>query len=665
MNTLQFLGEFKHIASAPEGVQRLRQMIYNLAITGDLTRQLADDGDAKSLLRTIETKKARLIDEKRFKRSPKLENQPLLLPTNINLPNSWCWSRLVDIGEISPKNESADDTLASFIPMGGVPQSHSGKLGAEQRLWGEIKKGFTQFADGDVVLAKITPCFENGKAAVIAGLTNGIGAGTTELHVVRPLYEFIVPDYIYIFLRSPYFAAEGQSKMTGTAGQKRLPTEYFATRPFPLPPISEQRRIVAKVDELMEVCDKLEAQQQEREIKCEFTRTRVFQALGRATTRTELHTAWLRVGAHAPLLSDTPESIQSYRAAILDLAMSGWLLAPEQRAPSTGFMLLEEIAQSRAAWAQNTEGQEQKEAIGMQKKVRKQRAVIPSVGLPKHWTWGSLLQISQAVVDCHNKTAPYVSDGIHLVRTTDIRRARMDLTHAKKISPDTYAYWARRLPPKAGDVFFTREAPMGEAAIVPEGEKVCLGQRTILIRLFSKLFNNRFLIYAIYSPSFQERMVKNAIGMTVKHLRVGGVEDLMVPVPPKEEQDRIVAVVDALFAHCDQLETQIATRRDTASDLAKASVEVITGIRIEDQDKMKAPKRELVSNLHIGDSPRHREQAPLTAILIRNQGELSAKALWGSSGLEIDAFYQQLKTEMANGWIVQPHAAYMKEVETA
>ena len=80
---------------------------------------------------------------------------------------------------------------------------------------------------------------------------------------------------------------------------------------------------------------------------------------------------------------------------------------------------------------------------------------------------------------------------------------------------------------------------------------------------------------------------------------------------------------------------------------------------------MKAPKTELVSNLRIAVSPTTREQAPLAAILVRHQGELSAKALWGSSGLKIDAFYQQLKTEMAQGWIVQPEAAYMKERETA
>lgn len=85
---------------------------------------------------------------------------------------------------------------------------------------------------------------------------------------------------------------------------------------------------------------------------------------------------------------------------------------------------------------------------------------------------------------------------------------------------------------------------MGEAAIVPEGEKVCLGQRSMLVRLYHDLFNNRFLLYVMQSPSFQSRMIESAIGMTVKHLRVGGVEDLVVPVPPKSEQDRIVSIID-------------------------------------------------------------------------------------------------------------------------
>jgi type I restriction enzyme S subunit len=99
--------------------------------------------------------------------------------------------------------------------------------------------------------------------------------------------------------------------------------------------------------------------------------------------------------------------------------------------------------------------------------------------------------------------------------------------------------------------------------------------------------------------------------------------------------------------------------------LATAAVASITGIRIEDKKKMKAPKTELISTLRIGISPTNGEQAPLAAILVKNNGELPAKALWNSSRLDIDAFYQQLKTEMAKGWIVQPEVAYMKEVEAS
>ena len=89
----------------------------------------------------------------------------------------------------------------------------------EVRRWGEIKRGYTHFAEGDVGLAKITPCFENGKSAVFRYLTGGIGSGTTELHIVRPL--FVDPDYILIFLKCAHFIEGGIPKMTGTAGQKR------------------------------------------------------------------------------------------------------------------------------------------------------------------------------------------------------------------------------------------------------------------------------------------------------------------------------------------------------------------------------------------------------------------------------------------------------------
>lgn len=307
MDAKQFLAEFGHIASAPEGVKRLREMIYNLAITGDLTAQLPEDGNAQILLEEIEQERQRRIKAKEFKRTAKLESEQLDIPTNIKLPDTWKWTRLLDLGEISPRNEAKDDALAAFIPMSGVPQLHKGKLVSDLQKWGEVKKGFTHFANGDVVLAKITPCFENGKAAVISGLENdqGIGAGTTELHVFRPIHPDINPDYIYIFLRSPFFAVKGEQSMTGTAGQKRLPTEYFATRALPIPPTAEQARIVAKVDELMALCDRLDAQQEEKRTSCTKARDVAIQELVNSESSHALQEAWYRIQANLTHLLDS------------------------------------------------------------------------------------------------------------------------------------------------------------------------------------------------------------------------------------------------------------------------------------------------------------------------------------------------------------------------
>ncbi|HXO37613.1 MAG TPA: restriction endonuclease subunit S, partial [Candidatus Acidoferrum sp.] len=182
-----------------------------------------------------------------------------------DIPANWRWSQLAEIGFINPRNIAGDAIQSSFVPMPLISSEYGVANTHEVKPWGEIKSGFRHFAEGDVGLAKITPCFENGKSTIFRGLTGGIGAGTTELHVVRPVIASA--DYVLIFLKCPHFVESGISKMTGTAGQKRVPTEYFAYSPFPLPPLAEQHRIVAKVDELMALCDRLDTAQREREIQ--------------------------------------------------------------------------------------------------------------------------------------------------------------------------------------------------------------------------------------------------------------------------------------------------------------------------------------------------------------------------------------------------------------
>jgi type I restriction enzyme S subunit len=143
------------------------------------------------------------------------------------------------------------------------------------------------------------------------------------------------------------------------------------------------------------------------------------------------------------------------------------------------------------------------------------------------------------------------------------------------------------------------------------------------------------------------------------------VGSIPIPLPPQQVQDRIVEALRYYTALCESLAADVKDARNLAESLATTAVASITGIRSEEKRKMKAPKTELVSTLRIGVSPTNKEQAPLVTILVKNNSELSAKTLWNVSGLEIDDFYRQLKTEMVRGWIVQPEIAYMKEVEAS
>ena len=242
----------------PRNVAELRQVILQLAVQGQLVPQDPADEPASELLKRIRAEKRRLVKERVLNDAkPSL---PLGLPElPYTLPESWVWSRLEEAGVINPRNDVDDDLTASFIPMAlindGVGSGHT----AQEAIWREIKKGFTHFAEGDVGIAKITPCFQNRKSTVFRGLANGIGAGTTELHIFRPLAGTVLPEYVLAFVQTPQFIENGKASMTGTAGQQRVPRSYVEEAPFPLPPLAEQRRIVAKVDQLMRLCDALEA----------------------------------------------------------------------------------------------------------------------------------------------------------------------------------------------------------------------------------------------------------------------------------------------------------------------------------------------------------------------------------------------------------------------
>lgn len=158
---------------------------------------------------------------------------------------------------INPKTKASDNMDAGFIPMSNIQDSFKNSISFEPRTWGSIKKGYTHFEDGDIVVAKISPCLENRKSAVIDGLPNGIGAGTTELNVFRS--DYVHPLYGLFFFKSDYFISQCVGTFNGVVGQQRVSTKIIEDMVFPVPPRPEQERIINKVNELFQILDDISA----------------------------------------------------------------------------------------------------------------------------------------------------------------------------------------------------------------------------------------------------------------------------------------------------------------------------------------------------------------------------------------------------------------------
>jgi type I restriction enzyme S subunit len=243
---------FHWLYDIADSIAPLRQAILQLAVQGRLGTQDRKDEPAKGL---IEQARSRWPERKVIERENWKPEEP-----PYELPAGWEWTCLDVLGNANPRNEADENMEVAFTPMKFISSEFGRPAAFEIRPWGAVKKGFTHFANNDVVLAKITPCFENGKSAVMRGLKNGIGAGTTELHVFRGYDGCVLPDYVLLFLKTSHFIDAGVPRMTGSAGQKRVPWDYFANSPFPLPPLAEQKRIMTRVNEIMQQCDTLELQ---------------------------------------------------------------------------------------------------------------------------------------------------------------------------------------------------------------------------------------------------------------------------------------------------------------------------------------------------------------------------------------------------------------------
>ena len=218
-----------------------KSKILDLAIHGKLVPQDPNDEPASELLKRINPKAEITCDNPQYGK----------------LPKGWILTKVKDVFSINPKNKAETTQAAGFIPMTNICEGFKNQYSFETKEWGKIESGFTHFADGDIAVAKISPCLENRKSMVLSNLPNGIGAGTTELHVFRPLCV----DALYglYFFKSDCFIKNCVGTFNGVVGQQRVGKSIVEEIHFPLPPLSEQHRIVTKIEELFAQLDKIEA----------------------------------------------------------------------------------------------------------------------------------------------------------------------------------------------------------------------------------------------------------------------------------------------------------------------------------------------------------------------------------------------------------------------
>lgn len=544
----RLLALYNRVADAEDAIPRLRRFVLDLAVRGKLVEQDPSDEPASELLKRIAKEKALLLKAKAI-RKPKdtvsLEADDLPFP----LPRGWTWTQIAQLGVISPRIEAADDFEASFVPMPLIAADYGAANGQETRPWGEIKKGYTHFAEGDVGLAKITPCFENGKSTVFRGLTGGIGAGTTELHVVRPL--IVDADYILLFLKCPHFIETGIPKMTGTAGQKRVPTEYFTSSPFPLPPLAEQRRIVAKVDELMALCDRLEGARAGREAVRDRLTAATLTRLTAPETDAETFPTHARFALQTfPTLTTRPDQVKTLRQTILNLAVRGKLVEQDPT-DEPAAELLKRIAKDFASAVRDGSLNKPKDV----KPIGKDDYLID---LPRGWALARFNMVASIETNMVNP------------------KHYLKMPH---VAPDNIESWTARLLPytsienagvfsgkhffRAGAILYSKIRPNLAKVTKVDFDGLCSADMYPIQALIDRDFLVRYMITGF----FVDQSVSEDNRVAMPKINQSALSDILVPVPPLAEQHRIVAKVDALMALCDQLEASLTTAATTRSRL--------------------------------------------------------------------------------------------------
>jgi len=432
-----------------------------------------------------------------------------------------------DVADINPKFDKSaipDKLMVSFVPMRAVGAGDGTIDVSDLRTAAEVKKGFTNFREGDVLFAKITPCMENGKMAIVPKVASGYGFGSTEFHVLRPKDD-VDPRYLYYFVSSQSVRKEASHNMTGAVGQKRVATSYIANLEIPLAPPDHQRLIVAEID-------------------------KQFSRLDEAVAN----------------LKRVKANLKRYKAAILKAAVEGRLVEPEAecarregRDYETGAQLLQRILETRRKqW--KGKGKYKEPDAPDTTDLRK---------LPTGWVWATVEAICEQIVDCPHSTPRFQQEGYPCIDTNWMTTNGLAIERARFVDQAVYQERVARLEPKPGDIVFAREGTIGTAVTIPEGMKPCLGQRVMLLRA-SFHFSSKLLMHTLHSEVVRAQYRAQALGSTVPHINVGDVKRFVITVPPLSEQHRIVAEVERRLSIISEVEAEVNANLNRAERMRQS-----------------------------------------------------------------------------------------------
>ena len=485
--------------------EQLKASILQYAIQGNLVEQRPEEGTGEELYRQIQAEKQRLIKEGKIKKEKAL---PEIAEDEIpfDIPDTWRWVRVAQIVTLNPKNDLADDLETSFIPMPCVMDGFRNLHTYEVKKWKEIKKGFTHFAEGDIGVAKITPCFQNRKSVIFRNLKNGYGAGTTELTVVRTINETVLSEYLLWFFKTEYFIANGVKSFTGTAGQQRIHKDYLATCLIPLPSLTEQKRIVAKIEELLPYVDRYAAAYEKLE---QF---------------------------NAKFPNDMKKSILQY-------AIQGKLV--EQRPEEgTGDELYRQI-------------QAEKQRLIKEGRIKKEKPLAEIAedefpfDIPESWKWVRWGDLSFSIQYGYN--APAKSSGrIKMVRISDIQNGKViwetvpfcDINEAEI---QTYLL-------ATNDILFARTGgTVGKSYIVKEITEDAIYAGYLIRTRYSDTLCPEYLYYFMQTQLYWTQLRNGTIATAQPNCNGQTLSKMILPLPPLAEQKRIVAKLEEILPLCDRL----------------------------------------------------------------------------------------------------------------